>query len=105
MKKFCITLELLIIILVAIYPITDESLIEMFLDAFGITPFTEEETGTSIIIPYLDEELLMAEAKTGFKVSEEMLNRCSFLNSISLYLRYAIQKWYAPINNNFELRN
>lgn len=88
-----------------LYPITDESLIEMFLDSFGITPFTEEETGTSIIIPYLDEELLMAEAKTGFKVSEEMLNRCSFLNSISSYLRYAIQKWYAPINNNFELRN
>lgn len=88
-----------------LHPITDESLIEMFLDAFRIKPFVEEETGTSIIIPYLDEDALMAEAKTGFRVSEEMLNRCSFLNSISSYLRYAIQKWYAPINNNYVLRN
>ena len=88
-----------------LYPITDESLIYIFLDVFGLKPFSEEETGTSIIIPYLDEEALMAEAKMGFKVKEEMLDRCSFLNSIMLYLRYAIQKWYAPIINNFGLRN
>lgn len=88
-----------------ICPITNEEIIRDFLRVFGLEPFAENETGTSIIIPYINEESIMEEAKTGFKVSEEMLNRCSFLNSISLYLRYAIQKWYAPINNNFELRN
>lgn len=88
-----------------ICPITNEEIIRDFLRVFGLEPFAENETGTSIIIPYINEESIMEEAKTGFKVSEEMLNRCSFLNSISSYLRYAIQKWYAPINNNFELRN
>lgn len=88
-----------------LYPITDESSIKLFLDAFDVKPFLDEETGTSIIIPYIDEDALMEEAKTGFKVSEEMLDRCSFLKSIPLYLRYAIQKWYAPIINNFGLRN
>ena len=85
-------------------PITDEPIIEEFLNVFGIKPFEEEETGTSIIIPYVDEHALMEEAKTGFKVDEALLERCTFLNSVPAYLKYAIQKWYAPIINNFGLR-
>ena len=87
-----------------ICPIEDETVIKDFLAIFGIEPFDSEETGTSIIIPYIDEKAIMETAKNGFKVDESMLNRCSFLTSISSYLRYAIQKWYAPIINNSELR-
>ena len=87
-----------------ICPIEDESIISDFLAVFGIEPFDSEETGTAIIIPYIDETAIMEAAKTGFKVDEAMLNRCSFLTSISSYLKYAIQKWYAPVINNFELR-
>ena len=86
-----------------ICPIKDESIIKEFLDVFGVKEFGAEETGTSIIIPYVDEEKLMDTAKTGFKVKEE-IERCTFLNSISGYLKYAIQKWYAPIINNVVLR-
>lgn len=88
-----------------ICPITDEEEIRKFLQVFGVKPFEDEETGTSIIVPYIDEKALMEEAKTGFKANENMINRCTFLNSISDYLRYAIQKWYAPILNNSGLRN
>jgi hypothetical protein len=87
-----------------ICPIEDEAIIKEFLEVFGLEPFDEEETGTSIIIPYIDEKSIMEEAKTGFKVEESMLARCTFLTSVTTYLRYAIQKWYAPIINNFGLR-
>lgn len=86
-----------------ICPIKDESIIKEFLDVFGIKEFGAEETGTSIIIPYIDEDKLMDIAKTGFKVKEE-IDRCTFLNSVGGYLKYAIQKWYAPIINNAALR-
>lgn len=88
-----------------ICPIEDESIIKDFLDIFGIEPFVDEETGTSIIIPYIDDKALMEEAKTGFKVDEAMLNRCTFLSSVPSYLKYAIQKWYAPVINNVDLRS
>lgn len=86
-----------------IYPITDENIINDFLKVFGVKPFEDDATGTSIIIPYVDENALMEEAKTGFKADETIISRCSFLNSVPAYLKYAIQKWYAPIINNFDL--
>lgn len=85
-------------------PIVDEGIIADFLNVFGIEPFGEEETGTSIIIPYIDEDELVKEGKSGFKVDEALLDRCSFLNSVPAYLKYAIQKWYAPVVNNSGLR-
>ena len=88
-----------------IYPITDEGIINEFLRIFGLAQFEKEETGTSIIIPYIDSVTLMKAAKNWFKVDESIINRCTFLNSVSDYLKYAIQKWYAPIMNNFGLRN
>ena len=87
------------------YPITYEPIINDFLAVFGIKPFGENETGTSIIIPYIDTELLMDEAKSGLKVHDpDTLQRCTFINSISDYLKYAVQKWYAPVINNFKLK-
>jgi N-acetylglucosamine kinase-like BadF-type ATPase len=87
------------------YPITDEPIINDFLAVFGIKPFGDTETGTSIIIPYIDTELLMDEAKSGLKNRDpDTLQRCTFANSISDYLKYAVQKWYAPIINNFKLK-
>lgn len=87
-----------------ICPITDDSTIAKFLKLFGLEPFEEDETGTSIIIPYINETALIEEAKSGFKADASLLERCTFLNSVPSYLKYAIQKWYAPIINNFELR-
>lgn len=87
-----------------ICPTTNDEIIRDFLGVFGLESFAENETGTSIIIPYIDEAAIMEEAKTGFKGEESMIDRCSFLSSVSNYLKYAVQKWYAPILNNFGLR-
>lgn len=35
-------------------PVTDQKFINAILDVFHIAPFKEDETGTSIIIPYID---------------------------------------------------
>ena len=87
------------------YPITDESIIRDFLAVFDIKPFGEAETGTSIIIPYIDTKILMDEAKSGLKVHDlDTLQRCTFVNSICDYLEYSVQKWYAPVINNFKLK-
>lgn len=40
-------------------PITDATEIKEILDVFGVEPFGVTETGTSIIIPYIDKEKLM----------------------------------------------
>ena len=87
-----------------ICPITDDSTIANFLKIFSLEPFEEGETGTAIIIPYINETALIEEAKSGFKADSSLIERCTFLNSVPSYLKYAIQKWYAPIINNFGLR-
>ncbi|MFQ9573653.1 MAG: hypothetical protein ACLR0V_06410 [Roseburia hominis] len=40
-------------------PISDDEFIVPLLDTFGLKPFTGEETGTSVIIPYIDPSKLL----------------------------------------------
>ena len=40
-------------------PVTDQELINTILNVFHIAPFKEDETGTSIIIPYIDSKKLL----------------------------------------------
>ena len=86
-------------------PIKDDELIKEFLAVFNLQPFEGEETGTSIIIPYIDENRILEEAKSSMKVQEDVdIGHCTFLNSIDDYLRYSVQKWYAPVLNNHQLK-
>lgn len=87
-------------------PLTDMTLIKPILDIFGIIPFKNDETGTSIIIPYINTDDLLtgiipvdAEIEQGVK--ETFLS--SWAASLSDYLRLSIQKWYAPKIHNQEL--
>lgn len=69
------------------YPITDKDSIHDFLSDFGVPTYVGDETGTTIIIPFIDSELLAS--------SEEDTKRhiwwdSSFEDSINL----AIQRWY-----------
>jgi hypothetical protein len=79
-------------------PITDEGEINKFLDDFNIVPYEDEETGTSIIIPYISEEKLMHSAKSIYE--ERKQAQYWWLSSIEEYLRVCIQRWYAPRINN-----
>ena len=41
-------------------PVTDDVEIENVLDVFHISPYQGDETGTTIIIPYVDEKMLLS---------------------------------------------
>lgn len=87
-------------------PVTDDEFINPVLSVFGLKPFKNEETGTSIIIPYIDSKKLLdniipAEAA----VSEDIRARCTWAYDFEQYLTLAIQKWYAPKIQNRNLRD
>lgn len=78
-------------------PITDITEIKEFLNVFGVEPFGLTETGTSIIIPYIDKEKLMDGIfPEHCGISEDVISMCSFKDDIVEYTKLAIQKWYAP---------
>lgn len=89
-------------------PITDKESILKILEVFGSKPFKEHETGTAIIIPYIDEKRLLdgiipieADIEPGIKSHFVEV----WASSLSDYLRLSIQKWYAPKIHNRTLPN
>ena len=87
-------------------PITDEEFIQAVLDVFGLQPFGGSDTGTSIIIPYIDQGRLLGDIvpyEAG--VSEDVRGhfRSVWGSDIESYLRLAIQRWYAPKIHNRDL--
>lgn len=78
-------------------PITDTAEIKEILNVFGVEPFGQKETGTSIIIPYINKVKLMEGIfPENCGISEDVISMCSFKDDIEEYTRLAIQKWYAP---------
>lgn len=87
-------------------PIRDEDLIITLLDVFDIKPFKGEETGTSVIVPYIDPikllgDIIPAEAEIRADVREHL--ETVWTSNLADYLRLAIQKWYAPKIHNRQL--
>ena len=87
-------------------PISDEEFIASLLDVFGLKPFQETETGTSVIIPYIDPEKLL---KDTIPADVEMESGArdhfatNWTSTLDDYLRLSIQRWYAPKIHNREL--
>ena len=71
-------------------PITDEGKIKEILNIFELNPYIGEETGTCVIIPYIDEKYLLS-TSTSLEDPELLPYWCK---DISSYLDVAIQKWY-----------
>ncbi len=65
-------------------PITDHKRIAEFLNIFGLKSYSSDDTGTTIIVPYLKKDLSDA--------SQEIPWEKSFEGSIAM----AVQRWYAP---------
>lgn len=71
--------------------ITNENDIKNILEVFSIPLFTGDETGTKIIIPFINEDKVLP------KNSEVW-----WTESIEDYLKVALQRWYAPrIDNHY----
>ncbi|MCI8670065.1 MAG: hypothetical protein HFI34_11205 [Lachnospiraceae bacterium] len=81
-------------------PITDESYIKYILDIFGIKPYEQDKTGTTIIIPYIDEDVLLNHNQIEYKDGEDNVIHPYWRSNIEEYLKIAIQRWYAPRLNN-----
>lgn len=81
------------------YPITDSKMIHEFLRKIGKKPYKNEETGTSIIIPFIDDESII--------VSEDELESNAFWWEKDLVdsLKMAIRRWYAPRIMNIDYSN
>lgn len=87
-------------------PLTDEALIEEILSVFKIPIFKNDETGTSVIIPYIKtKELLKNIIPAETSISDDVRARCTWANNFEEYLTLAIQKWYAPKIQNRHLRD
>ena len=83
-------------------PITDEKKIAEVLHFFNIEEYSGEETGTTIIVPYINDELLLNQV---YATNELITEKPYWVNSIEEYLTVAIQRWYAPrlLNTQYKL--
>ena len=72
------------------WPLTNIAEIHEILDVFGIEPYTDEETGTTVIVPYIDRHKLCADANTAGIGS--ILENWTLEDFISM----AVQRWYLP---------
>lgn len=78
-------------------PEDNEQEIQRILSVFDISPYEGKESGTTIIIPYINEETLLSEV---YAKNEPVAEKPYWTNRIEDYLRVAVQKWYAPRLNN-----
>lgn len=76
-------------------PIYSQSDIIDFLDIFNIRPFSGDQTGTTIIIPFFNE----ADCSTNFNNDDYKPWENDFLYT----LRVSLQRWYFPKISNVEL--
>ena len=81
-------------------PCTDESYIEYVLSIFGIEPYKGDETGTTVIIPYIEEGKLLESNQIEYRNGEDSIIQPFWRNNIVSYLKIAVQRWYAPRLNN-----
>lgn len=77
-------------------PVTDEKYIEQFLSIFGMTPYSSDETGTAIIIPYINSDTLLAHNRIDYTDTFDEHLAPYWYSSIEEYLRISVQRWYAP---------
>ena len=78
-------------------PVDNEFEIVKILSIFGLSPYTQSETGTTIIIPYIDEKVLLNEV---YAINEPAESKPYWVGGIADYLNIALQRWYSPRLNN-----
>lgn len=78
-------------------PVDNELEIVKILSIFGLSPYTQSETGTTIIIPYIDEKVLLNEV---YAINEPAESKPYWVGGIADYLNIALQRWYSPRLNN-----
>ena len=82
-------------------PIENEHEISKILLACNVSPYQKTETGTTVIIPYIDEHALLQEV---YAKNEDAESKPHWVSDISEYLKIAFQRWYAPriLNSKYD---
>jgi hypothetical protein len=82
-------------------PLTDENEINRIIDIFNVAPYSGNETGTTIIIPFIDKEKIMPVQ------DKEKADLIWWKSDLEPYLQVALQRWYAPRlgNVNYQYGN
>jgi hypothetical protein len=73
-------------------PLTNENEINEILSDFNIEPYGEKETGTTIIIPFIDSKKLITKREND--------SNLWWHKSLELYLNIAVQRWYSARIDN-----
>ncbi|MBP3966255.1 hypothetical protein [Paenibacillus lignilyticus] len=79
-------------------PLTNEQEIAEILRIFNAEPYRDNETGTTIIIPYINEESLLEGIlpSGGITEKDETVPKPWWTKSVHHYLQVALQRWYGP---------
>ena len=85
-------------------PVEDERYIKQFLKIFNIEPYSGFETGTTIIIPYIDKDYLLENNRIERKDSSGNTIEKYWDKSIEEYLTISVQRWFAPRLNNSKFK-
>lgn len=85
-------------------PLTDRDRVNSIIGMFDIKPFGPNETGTIVIIPYINEEELLNANSFEYKTIEG--NTCVPYWNLNLKdsLKMAVQRWFFPRINNYNYR-
>ena len=70
--------------------ITDQTYIHRFLDIFHISPFLGRETGTNIIIPFINTKHLLENNQ------DDKHMKTWWQNNLDSYLKVSLLRWYFP---------
>lgn len=81
-----------------ILPISNHEEIKNILNCFNLKPYENEETGTAVIIPYVNENALLNQTSTTGSIEENTLS--SWCYSLEDYIEMAFQRWYPTRCNN-----
>lgn len=81
-------------------PVTDDAYINQFLKIFGINTYKGDETGTTIIIPYINAESLLANNQIEYLDGKGNVRIPYWCSSIEEYMKIAAQRWFAPRLSN-----
>lgn len=83
-----------------ILPVTKEDEIEEILDIFDMEPYSGTETGTMVILPFIDEKVLLNDNRPVYEIAGSEIVPV-WMKSVDDFLRISVQRWYfARLNNN-----